>query len=516
MAAAFSPDGKNILTSGRDRIERLWDTATGLPIGKPLEFQGGVHALAFSPDGKNILTASEDRTARLWDAVTGQPISRALVHQGAVVTVAFSPDGKTVLTGSTGGTARLWDVATGQPIGKPMEHQGPDLAVVAFSPDGKTILTASVDGSEWLWEAPAHLPDNVPRLAAWVETLTGLELDEQGAIHVLEPSAWRQRRDRLEQLGGPPPAASTRLLDPILYGPDPIARVRALRELKRWTEAEEAVDEIVRARPLKQIAFIAGDSPFILDSSLASSQPERAAAYFAKALEGVPEDRSYDSPRSLLILEMARWARAYDKLLELRPNDGHLWTGRGRYYALRSRWDQAAADFAHGIKYAPPESEEWFEHACLRLIVGDKKGYRAFVREMRRREGQTNNPLVAYILARSCIQDPDPVVEPEQVIRWANQAVERDPLPWYLHALGAAYYRAGQLDEAIKWLEESNDGYSKIGIEDYKLQNRLVRAMAYQRLGHQQHARTLLGEVNGSWAQRRGLEDRRGCLVALD
>ena len=39
-------------------------------------------------------------TARLWDAATGQPIGAPMKHQGVVMAVAFSPDGKTVLTGS--------------------------------------------------------------------------------------------------------------------------------------------------------------------------------------------------------------------------------------------------------------------------------------------------------------------------------------------------------------------------------------------------------------------------------
>ena len=44
--------------------------------------QGAVHAVAFSPDGKTVLTGSNDNTARLWDAATGQPIGTPMMHQG--------------------------------------------------------------------------------------------------------------------------------------------------------------------------------------------------------------------------------------------------------------------------------------------------------------------------------------------------------------------------------------------------------------------------------------------------
>ena len=187
---------------------------------------------------------------------------------------------------------------------------------------------------------------------------------------------------------------------------------------------------------------------------------------------------------------MAKSAQAYEQLLKLRPDDGQLWCVRGRYHALRNEWERAAADFARGIASAPPESEEWFEHACLRLIIGDKEGYRAFVQEMRRREGQTSNPFVAYVLARSCVPATQPVVEPEQVIRWAESALRDGSLPWYLNVLGAADYRAGQFDRAIKRLEESNRAYVAGGYAtDPDLANGLMLAMAQMRLGHTQAAR---------------------------
>ena len=59
--------------------------------------------MAYSPDGKTVITGSRnDLSARLWDAATGKPIGRPLTHQSGVLSVSFSPDGKTVLTTSAG------------------------------------------------------------------------------------------------------------------------------------------------------------------------------------------------------------------------------------------------------------------------------------------------------------------------------------------------------------------------------------------------------------------------------
>ena len=84
MSAAFSPDGKRIVTASWDKTARLWDTETGKPIGEPLKgHEGAMYSAAFSPDGKRIVTASADKTARLWDAETGKPIGEPLKgHDG--------------------------------------------------------------------------------------------------------------------------------------------------------------------------------------------------------------------------------------------------------------------------------------------------------------------------------------------------------------------------------------------------------------------------------------------------
>ena len=78
-------------------------------------------SVAFSPDGKRIVSGSCDNTVRLWDAATGQPIGQPLTgHTDTVSSVAFSPDGKRIASGSADDTVRLWDAATGQPVGPPL------------------------------------------------------------------------------------------------------------------------------------------------------------------------------------------------------------------------------------------------------------------------------------------------------------------------------------------------------------------------------------------------------------
>ena len=55
VAATYSRDGNTILTGSLDGTVRLWDAATGLPRGRPLELQVPTKAVALSPDGQTIL-----------------------------------------------------------------------------------------------------------------------------------------------------------------------------------------------------------------------------------------------------------------------------------------------------------------------------------------------------------------------------------------------------------------------------------------------------------------------------
>ncbi len=79
-----------------------------------MKHDGWVRGVAFSLDGTKIATASIDGTARLWDAATGKPLGPPMEHGGRVTAVAFSPDGSRIAT-ATVGAARLWQVPRSLP-----------------------------------------------------------------------------------------------------------------------------------------------------------------------------------------------------------------------------------------------------------------------------------------------------------------------------------------------------------------------------------------------------------------
>src|SRR5207237_554504 len=139
----------------------------------------------------------------VWEVGNGKLVGRPLQHKNWVNSVAWSPDGKYVLTGSEDNIARVWEASSGKPVAQLLEHKGP-VKSVAWSPDGKYVLTGSRDSTARLWPIPAPVKCSAPQIALWLSVRTGLELDESGAVRVLDATAWQERRQQFKQLGGPP------------------------------------------------------------------------------------------------------------------------------------------------------------------------------------------------------------------------------------------------------------------------------------------------------------------------
>src|SRR5690606_37369194 len=138
--AAFSADGRRVVTASRDRARRLWDVVvwdaeTGAELRRFATHEDYVWSAGFSPDGRHVLTAGEDGTARVWDAATGAELRRLDGHEGVVAAATFSPDGRHVLTSGWDGTVRLWEAASGRELVLLMSYRDGGWAAVA--PDGR-------------------------------------------------------------------------------------------------------------------------------------------------------------------------------------------------------------------------------------------------------------------------------------------------------------------------------------------------------------------------------------------
>jgi WD40 repeat protein len=112
QALAFSPDGRRLLSAGRDRLLRLWDVHTGVLVREMAGHTGEVFAAVFHPDGQRIASGGRDRVVRIWDAERGEELVRLPGHTNYIFSLAFSPDGATLVSGSGDSTVRLWETAT--------------------------------------------------------------------------------------------------------------------------------------------------------------------------------------------------------------------------------------------------------------------------------------------------------------------------------------------------------------------------------------------------------------------
>ena len=153
LSIDFSPSGRKLVSSGRDRSIRLWNLE-GQPLDTIRGHQGRIYDVQFDSTGELLVSAAADKTVRIWDITN--PLSTQYIGPSAgILSVDISPDNRLIAAASDDNRVHLWDRETGQ-IVRRIEHPEQVLSV-AFSPDGRTILTGSWDGNARLWTLSGDL-----------------------------------------------------------------------------------------------------------------------------------------------------------------------------------------------------------------------------------------------------------------------------------------------------------------------------------------------------------------------
>jgi len=137
----FDPSGKVLASLGYDGVIRLWDVVNGGEIGHRRLHEGGFLSACFTPDGKAIVTGGREEIA-FWDVSKGdEPAERwpsELVRQ-----MEFSSDGKFLLTADRATDVRLWSTDN-RSIVESFDASSLGATRLKFIPDG--ICWASIDG----------------------------------------------------------------------------------------------------------------------------------------------------------------------------------------------------------------------------------------------------------------------------------------------------------------------------------------------------------------------------------
>jgi WD40 repeat protein len=213
IACAYSPDGRSVMTGGREGKARLWDAATGAEL-QSFQGEAWIRHVAFSPDhqrvlavssvdnkyavqlwdvasgkelgrisppagklifglastdGSTVATASQVETdeqgkklpapgatkIQFWNLLTGQELKYFLVPGAAAAGVhsVLSPDGSKLFTGDFNGP-RLWDVQTGKLL-RQFANNSEVVSAATFSADGRRVAWGTIPGNIWLWDVEA-------------------------------------------------------------------------------------------------------------------------------------------------------------------------------------------------------------------------------------------------------------------------------------------------------------------------------------------------------------------------
>lgn len=159
----FSPDGRELLISS-DGGASIWDVESGENRIR-LDHDGAyLNTAIWMPDGRHVVTGGRDRVVRVWEVADGKEVREFRGHTSAINDLALLRGGELIVSASKDGTIRLWDNVRGDELGQlvsfgreqrsgesqPVARRGGEWAVI--DPAGRFDASngGDVDGLHWV------------------------------------------------------------------------------------------------------------------------------------------------------------------------------------------------------------------------------------------------------------------------------------------------------------------------------------------------------------------------------
>jgi WD40 repeat protein len=123
----------------------MWRTDTGQTLGPVLK---DVVTQAFSPDSRILVTADKRHNIRLWDAATGKPLGPVYPFPEAIRSVRLTTDGTTLVIRSAANKFWLWKLNPRPLQGDPGQVRHWIHAITGLELDANHVVHG-LDAARW-------------------------------------------------------------------------------------------------------------------------------------------------------------------------------------------------------------------------------------------------------------------------------------------------------------------------------------------------------------------------------
>ena len=181
--------------------------------------------------------------------------------------------------------------------------------------------------------------------------------------------------------------------------------------------------------------------------------------------------------------------------IEKSPKKSKPLFDRAKLHVRTGDFQEAAADYAAGLKVNATDHWPWYYDGCLLAYLGDESAYRAHCARMLERFGSSADGHVLDCTVKTCSLMPgsDKTERLNQIANqvWALGSKDERNTTWFRLLKGMAEYRNGGYDAAVNWLTDSLTP----DLPHRTATAELYLAMAHHKLGHADEARKFLARA---------------------